>query len=188
MVRSMDNEICSPSLQAFLFPLSPSLLYISSLMTAELVVPSQVENGGVLKDPMLQQPGGAEAMLVLPVVAIERNIPVLYGTGGALSDTRTISNRTCDFVVDPPVDNNSTATIARGVLASSHSYGTVLIILVGDLITCNHVVGARRNIRDRNMEDGEIIRGGYSVGIGDKFQWVGFSSSKFWVWTGAHSF
>jgi hypothetical protein len=35
-------------------------------MTAELVVPSQVENGGALKDPMLRQPGGAEAVLVLP--------------------------------------------------------------------------------------------------------------------------
>jgi hypothetical protein len=109
-------------------------------------------------------------VLVLPVVAIERNIPVLYGTGGVLNDTRTMSNRTCDFVVDPPADNNSTMTVARGMLAGSHSYGTVLIILIGDLITCNHVVGARRNIQDRNMEDGEIIRGGYSVVIGDKFQ------------------
>jgi hypothetical protein len=142
----------------------------------------------VLKDPKLQRPGGAEAALVLPVVAIERDIPVLYVSGGVLNDTRTISNRTCDFVVDPPADNDSTTTIARGVLAGSHSYGTVLIILIGDLITCNHVVGACRNIQDRNMEDGEIVRGGYSVGIGDKFQWVGISSSKFWVWTGAHGF
>jgi hypothetical protein len=139
----MDNEIYSPSLQAFLLPLSPFLLYISSLMTAELIVPSQAENGGVLKDPMLRRPGGAEAVLVLPVVAIERNIPVLYGTGGVLNDTRTISNRTCDFVVDPPADNDSTATIARGMLAGYCSNGMVLIILVGDLIAHNHVVGAR---------------------------------------------
>jgi hypothetical protein len=184
----MDNEICSPSLQAFLLPLSPSLLYISSLMTAELVVPSQVENGGVLKDPMLRRPGGAEAMLVLPVVAIKRNIPVLYGTGGVLSDTRTISNRTCDFVVDPPADNDSTATVARGVLAGSHSYGTVLIILIGDLITCNHVVGARRNIRDRDMEDGEIIGQGYGIGVGNEFKGVSISSTEFGICTGAHGF
>jgi hypothetical protein len=97
----------------------------------------------VLKDPMLRRPGGAEAVLVLPVVAIERNIPVLYGTGGVLNDTRTISNRTCDFVVDPPADNDSMATVARGMLAGCCSNGMVLIILVGDLIAHNHGGSAR---------------------------------------------
>jgi hypothetical protein len=184
----MDNEICSPSLQAFLLPLSPSLLYISSLMTAELVVPSQAENGGVLKDPMLQRPGGAEAVLVLPVVAIKQNIPVLYGTGGVLNDTRTISNRTCDFVVDPPADNNSTATIARGMLAGCCSNGMILIILVGDLIAHNHVVGARGDTQDGNVKDGEIVGGGYGIGIGNEFKGVSISSTKFRICTGAHGF
>jgi hypothetical protein len=184
----MDNEICSLASQAFLLPLSPSLLYISSLMTAELVVPSQVENGGVLKDPMLRRPGGAEAVLVLPVVAIERNIPVLYGTGGVLNDTRTISNRTCDFVVDPPADNNSTATIARGMLAGCCSNGMILIILVGDLIAHNHVVGARGDTRDGNVKDGEIVGGGYGIGIGNEFKGVSISSTKFRICTGAHGF
>jgi hypothetical protein len=157
-------------------------------MMAELIIPSQVENGGMLKDPKLQQPGGAEAVLVLPVVAIKQDIPVLYVAGSVFNAIRTISNRSCDFVVDPSADNNSMRTVARGMLAGSHSYGTVLIVLVGDLITCNHAVGARRNIQDGNMEDGEIVKGGYGIGIGNKFQWVGISSSKFWVWTGAHSF
>jgi hypothetical protein len=184
----MDNEICSPSLQAFLLPLSPSLLYISSLMTAELVVSSQVENGGMLKDPKLQQPGGAETMLVLPVVAIRQNIPVLYGTGGVLNDTRTISNRPCDFVVDPPADNNSTATVARGMLAGCCSNGMVLIILVGDLIAHNHVVGVQGDTQDGNMKDGEIVRGGYGIGVGNKFKGVSISSTKFGTCTGAHGF
>jgi hypothetical protein len=142
-------------------------------MTAELVIPIQVENGGVLEDPKLQQTRGAEAVLVLPVVAIKQDIPVLYVTGGVLNATRTISNRSCNLVVDPPADNDSATAVARGMLASSHSYGTVLIILVGDLITCNHAVGAHRNTQDRNMEDGEVCRGGYGVGIGNNFKWVG---------------
>jgi hypothetical protein len=184
----MDNEICSPASQALLLPLSPSLLYISSLMMAELVVPSQVENGGMLKDPKLQRPGGAEAVLVLPVFAIKRDIPVLYGTGGVLSDTGTISNRTYDFVVDPPADNNSAAAIAGGMLAGCCSNSMVLIILVGDLITPNHAVGARGDTQDGNMEDGQVWRGGYGIGIGNNFKWVGISSTKFWVCTGAHGF
>jgi hypothetical protein len=184
----MDNEICSPSLQAFLLPLSPSLLYISSLLTAELVVPSQVENGRVLKDPMLRRPGGAEAVLVLPVVAIERNIPVLYGIGGVLSDTRIISNRTRDFVVDPPADNDSTATIARGMLAGCCSNGMVLIVLVGDLIAPNHVVGVRGDARDGNVKDGEIVGRWYGIGVGNKFKGVSISSTEFGICTGAHGF
>jgi hypothetical protein len=180
--------------QALLLPLSPSLLYISSLMTAELVIPSQVENRSVLKDPKLQQPRSAEAVLVLPVSAIKQDIPVLYVTGGVLNATRTISNSSCDLVVDPSADNNSATAIADGMLAGSHSYGIVLIILVGDLISHNHVVGAQGDTRDGNMEDGQVWRGGYGVGIGNKLQWVGISSSKFWVcvmprvkqlWTGA---
>jgi hypothetical protein len=157
-------------------------------MTAELVIPSQVEDGGMLKNPMLRRPRGAEAVLVLPVVAIKRDIPVLYVTGGILNATRTISNRTCDFVVDPPADNDSTATIARGMLAGCCSNGMVLIILVGDLIAHNHVVGAQGDTRDGNMKDGEIIRGGYGIGVGNEFKGVSISSTNFGICTGAHGF
>jgi hypothetical protein len=184
----MDNEICSPVSQALLLPLSPSLLYIPSLMTAELIIPSQVKNGSMLEDPKLRQPRSVKTVLVLPVLAIKRDIPVLYVTGGVIITTRTISNSSCDLVVDPSADNNSATAIAGGMLAGSHSYGIVLIILVGDLIAHNHVVGARGDTRDGNMEDGQVWRGGYGVGIGNKLQWVDISSSKFWVWTGAHGF
>jgi hypothetical protein len=47
-----------------------------------------------------------------------------------------------NFVVDPPADNDSTATVARGMLAGCCSNGMVLIILVG-LIAHNHLVGVR---------------------------------------------
>jgi hypothetical protein len=109
-------------------------------------------------------------VLVLPVVAIERNIPVLYGTGGVLNDTRTISNRTCDFVVDPPADNDSTATVARGMLAGCCSNGMVLIILVGDLIAHNHVVGAQGDTVTRGAR---VVMRGRIVGLVAVICWAG---------------
>jgi hypothetical protein len=148
-------------------------------MLAELVVPGQVENWGVLEDPKLRCPGCEGTLFVLPVVAIQRNIPALDVAGGILNAIRTI------FVVDLSAYDNCATAIAAGVLAGSYSNGMVLIILVGDLIAGKHVMGVQGNKQNGDMKYGEVWRGGYSCGIGNDFKWAG---TKFWVCTGAHGF
>jgi hypothetical protein len=127
-------------------------------------------------------------VLVLPVVAIKQDIPVLYVAGGVLYTCRTIPNRSRNLVLDPSTYNNSATAIAGGMLAGCCSNGMVLIILIGDLIAHNHVVGAQRDTQDGNVEDGEIVRGGYGIGVGNKFKWVSISSTKFGICTGAYGF